>query len=61
MSMECAFWRFPKGNSSNSSGYWSIDGCNKDEGLSDAKATVCRCNHLTHFGILMRVSDDTQV
>ncbi|CAH3148509.1 unnamed protein product [Pocillopora meandrina] len=61
MSMECAFWRFPKGNSSNSSGYWSIDGCNKDEGLSNAEATVCRCNHLTHFGILMRVSDDTQV
>ena len=59
--MECAFWRFPKGNSSNSSGYWSIDGCNKDEGLSDAEATVCRCNHLTHFGIFMRVSDDTQV
>ncbi|PFX28285.1 adhesion G protein-coupled receptor L2-like isoform X2 [Stylophora pistillata] len=61
MSMECAFWRFPEGNAGKSSGYWSTDGCNKDEELSNAAATVCHCHHLTHFGILMRVTDDTEV
>ena len=61
--MECAFWRFPNSNSSssNSSGHWSTDGCHKDEKLSNAKATVCHCNHLTHFAVLMRVTDDTKV
>ncbi|KAJ7379075.1 hypothetical protein OS493_018872 [Desmophyllum pertusum] len=60
MAMECAFWRYSN-SSSNSTGHWSTDGCYKDEKLSDDKATVCHCNHLTHFAVLMRVTDDPKV
>ncbi|KAL9984221.1 hypothetical protein ACROYT_G006494 [Oculina patagonica] len=60
MVMECAFWRYTN-SSDNSTGHWSTDGCHKDEKLSNDKATVCHCNHLTHFAVLMRVSGDTTV
>ena len=48
-------------NASNSIGQWSTDGCHKDEKLSNDNATVCHCNHLTHFAVLMRVTDDKTV
>uniref|UniRef100_A0A8B9YHC4 Adhesion G-protein coupled receptor G6 n=1 Tax=Bos mutus grunniens TaxID=30521 RepID=A0A8B9YHC4_BOSMU len=45
----CAFWDL---NKNESSGFWNTSGCvaHKD---SDANETVCLCNHLTHFGVLM--------
>ncbi|XP_026940711.1 adhesion G-protein coupled receptor G6 isoform X1 [Sagmatias obliquidens] len=45
----CAFWDL---NKNEGSGFWNTSGCvaHKD---SDASETVCLCNHLTHFGILM--------
>ena len=48
-------------STSNSTGHWSTDGCQKDEKLSNDEATVCHCNHLTHFAVLMRVTDDDKV
>uniref|UniRef100_A0A8C9WPT8 Adhesion G-protein coupled receptor G6 n=1 Tax=Scleropages formosus TaxID=113540 RepID=A0A8C9WPT8_SCLFO len=39
----------------NGSGGWSSEGCNVGQG-SDSNRTVCLCNHLTNFGILMDIS-----
>ena len=47
--------------SSNTTGQWSTEGCHKDEQLSSHQATVCHCNHLTHFAVLMRVTDKKEV
>ena len=30
-----------------------MDGCYRNENLSNTTATVCECNHLTHFAILL--------
>lgn len=60
LTMVCAFWRYTN-SLRNSTGYWSTEGCRKDEQLSDETSTVCQCNHLTHFAVLMRVTDDTEV
>ena len=46
---------------SNSTGYWSTEGCHKDKQMSSDRATVCHCNHLTHFAVLMRVTNDKEV
>ncbi len=35
------------------SGQWSTDGCGKNIELSTTFNTVCECNHLTHFSILL--------
>ncbi|XP_057595706.1 adhesion G-protein coupled receptor G6 isoform X6 [Hippopotamus amphibius kiboko] len=45
----CAFWDL---NKNESSGFWNISGCTR-HGDSDKNETVCLCNHLTHFGVLM--------
>ena len=34
-------------------GQWSDRGCNRSENLSNISVTVCECNHLTHFAILL--------
>ena len=34
-------------------GQWSDRGCNRNENLSNTSVTVCECNHLTHFAILL--------
>eukprot|EP00070_Physeter_catodon_P043282 XP_028350176.1 adhesion G-protein coupled receptor G6 isoform X3 [Physeter catodon] len=51
----CAFWDL---NKNEGSGFWNTSGCvaHKD---SDASETVCLCNHLTHFGILMDLQRGT--
>jgi hypothetical protein len=38
-------------------GVWSTEGCILDKNLSNANVSVCRCNHLTHFGILINVGE----
>ena len=34
-------------------GQWSESGCVRNETLSNASTTVCECDHLTHFAILL--------
>ena len=40
---------------SPNSGYWSNDGCHVIS--TNSSHTHCQCNHLTHFAILVRISD----
>ncbi|XP_046845837.1 adhesion G protein-coupled receptor L4-like [Xenia sp. Carnegie-2017] len=53
----CAFIKW-RNESDNSDGVWSTEGCIRDEPLSNTNITVCRCNHLTHFGVLIQVTDE---
>ena len=39
-----------------SAAQWSKDGCSKNENMSNASTTVCECDHLTHFAILLSAS-----
>ena len=39
-----------------SAGQWSDRGCNRNENLSNIYVTVCECNHLTHFAILLNAT-----
>ena len=34
-------------------GEWSNRGCSKADSLSNSSVTVCECDHLTHFAILL--------
>ena len=36
-----------------SAGQWSERGCSRSESLSNTSVTVCECDHLTHFAILL--------
>ncbi|XP_053130190.1 adhesion G-protein coupled receptor G4 isoform X2 [Hemicordylus capensis] len=47
----CVFWDF---NKNNGLGGWNTSGC--DMKYTDRNHTVCNCNHLTHFGVLMDLS-----
>ncbi|KAM5207103.1 adhesion G protein-coupled receptor G3 [Hipposideros larvatus] len=47
MTLTCVFWDVTKG----STGDWSSKGCSTEVG---AKGTVCRCDHLTFFALLLR-------
>ncbi|KAM7145055.1 adhesion G-protein coupled receptor D1 [Macrochelys suwanniensis] len=48
VNLYCAFLDY-----SNGSAMWSIEGCVRDGG--DLNYSVCLCNHLTNFAILMQV------
>ncbi|XP_030261171.1 adhesion G-protein coupled receptor G6 isoform X5 [Sparus aurata] len=48
----CMFWDF---DMNGGDGGWNEEGCNVSAKSSSNK-TVCLCNHLTHFGILMDIS-----
>ena len=37
-------------------GQWSDRGCWRNESLSNSSVTVCECNHLTHFAVLLSAS-----
>ncbi|XP_056199370.1 adhesion G-protein coupled receptor G6 isoform X6 [Falco biarmicus] len=45
----CVFWDM---NKNGGNGGWNPAGCQVD-GKSNENETVCLCNHLTHFGVLM--------
>ncbi|NWX22307.1 AGRG6 protein, partial [Aegotheles bennettii] len=45
----CVFWDM---NKNGGSGAWNPEGCQVDA-ESNENETVCLCNHLTHFGVLM--------
>ncbi|XP_037368699.1 adhesion G-protein coupled receptor G4 [Talpa occidentalis] len=49
--VHCAFWDF--GNN-NGRGGWNSSGCKVKE--TNVNHTVCQCDHLTHFGVLMDLS-----
>ncbi|EDV29095.1 uncharacterized protein TRIADDRAFT_52620 [Trichoplax adhaerens] len=52
---ECVFWNFD--NSYIAGGDWSNYGCRKN--FSNATVTVCHCDHLTHFAVLVQVRNAT--
>ncbi|TSL47662.1 Adhesion G-protein coupled receptor G6 [Bagarius yarrelli] len=45
----CVFWDF---SMENGTGGWNSEGC-QVSAQSNSNKTVCLCNHLTHFGVLM--------
>ncbi|KAL1767077.1 adhesion G-protein coupled receptor G4 [Sigmodon hispidus] len=47
----CAFWDF---DTNNGLGGWNSSGCKVKE--TNVNYTICQCNHLTHFGVLMDLS-----
>ncbi|XP_057573541.1 adhesion G-protein coupled receptor G4 [Hippopotamus amphibius kiboko] len=49
--VQCAFWDF--GNN-NGQGGWNSSGCKVKE--TNVNYTICQCDHLTHFGVLMDLS-----
>ncbi|XP_051868973.1 adhesion G-protein coupled receptor G6 [Pristis pectinata] len=52
----CAFWDLTL---NNGSGGWSTHGCYADP-RSSVSETICLCNHLTHFGVLLDISGTAQ-
>ncbi|TNN34660.1 G-protein coupled receptor 126 [Liparis tanakae] len=48
----CMFWDF---DMNGGAGGWNAAGCRASSGSSSSR-TVCLCDHLTHFGILMDIS-----
>ncbi|XP_051775473.1 adhesion G-protein coupled receptor G6 isoform X2 [Erpetoichthys calabaricus] len=48
----CVFWDF---KANDGSGGWNGDGCRVGP-ESNGNSTVCLCDHLTHFGVLMDIS-----
>ncbi|CAB1342890.1 unnamed protein product [Coregonus sp. 'balchen'] len=48
----CMFWDFTM---KNGSGGWNREGCRVSP-MSNGNKTICLCDHLTHFGILMDIS-----
>ncbi|XP_066558218.1 adhesion G-protein coupled receptor G6 isoform X5 [Amia ocellicauda] len=48
----CVFWDF---TIKNGSGGWNTEGCTVSP-ESNGNQTICLCNHLTHFGVLMDIS-----
>ncbi|XP_022808311.1 adhesion G protein-coupled receptor L4-like isoform X2 [Stylophora pistillata] len=53
----CMFWS----GVSNSLDGFSGNGCHIDSSMSNAEETVCRCNHLTHFAVLVDFSDGPEL
>ncbi|XP_019570218.2 adhesion G-protein coupled receptor G4 [Rhinolophus sinicus] len=49
--VQCAFWDF--GNNDGRGG-WNSSGCKVKE--TNINYTICHCDHLTHFGVLMDLS-----
>ncbi|RDD38518.1 Adhesion G protein-coupled receptor L2 [Trichoplax sp. H2] len=52
---ECVFWEFY--DNYKSTGDWSNYGCTKN--FSNATTTICHCNHLTHFALLVQLTNST--
>ncbi|EHB18424.1 Putative G-protein coupled receptor 112 [Heterocephalus glaber] len=50
----CAFWDF---ETNNGLGGWNSSGCKVKE--TNVNYTICHCDHLTHFGVLMDLSRST--
>ncbi|XP_060947070.1 adhesion G-protein coupled receptor F1-like [Limanda limanda] len=50
----CVFWDTINGS-------WSDTGCRLDKNHSDSNHTLCKCNHLTPFSVLVSKYDTTKV
>ncbi|XP_070539442.1 adhesion G protein-coupled receptor L4-like isoform X2 [Ptychodera flava] len=50
LEQSCSFWR-------NDLRAWSSEGCWQDHDATNLTHTVCRCNHLTNFAILMQYTE----
>ncbi|XP_063811797.1 adhesion G-protein coupled receptor G2 isoform X2 [Pseudophryne corroboree] len=57
-SVKCVFWDFTK---NNGSGGWASDGCTVASRTHTNNETVCNCNHLTSFAILLDVTPNTPI
>ncbi|XP_069837611.1 adhesion G protein-coupled receptor L4 isoform X2 [Dendropsophus ebraccatus] len=53
---KCAFWKYAP---ESLQGEWSTEGCEVE--YSNISHTSCKCNHLTHFAILMSPMSHNQV
>ncbi|KFR16117.1 putative G-protein coupled receptor 112, partial [Opisthocomus hoazin] len=49
--VHCVFWDFQE---NNGLGGWNTSGCEME--YTDMNYTICFCNHLTHFGVLLDLS-----
>ncbi|KFV90882.1 putative G-protein coupled receptor 112, partial [Eurypyga helias] len=49
--VHCVFWDLQK---NNGLGGWNTSGCETE--YTDMNYTICFCNHLTHFGVLLDLS-----
>ncbi|XP_054830240.1 adhesion G-protein coupled receptor G2 [Eublepharis macularius] len=54
LTVRCAFWNFTK---NGGKGGWAYEGCVVKERRTNE--TVCSCNHLTSFGVLLDLSRNT--
>ncbi|XP_041418644.1 adhesion G-protein coupled receptor G4 isoform X15 [Xenopus laevis] len=54
----CVFWDTER---NNGKGGWNTYGCTVVKQESTVNETVCLCNHLTHFGILMDLQRTSQL
>ncbi|XP_072369907.1 adhesion G-protein coupled receptor G6 isoform X1 [Scyliorhinus torazame] len=54
---QCAFWDLTL---NNGSGGWNVRGCRVDS-KSNVNETICLCDHLTHFGVLLDISGTAQL
>ncbi|KAG8540404.1 hypothetical protein GDO81_019368, partial [Engystomops pustulosus] len=54
-SAKCAFWKYAP---ESLQGEWSTEGCEVE--YSNTTHTSCKCNHLTHFAILMSSPNHNQ-
>ncbi|XP_066023418.1 adhesion G-protein coupled receptor G5-like [Pocillopora verrucosa] len=53
----CMFW---SGSSNRSEGF-SEEGCHVVTSKSNSEETVCSCNHLTHFAVLLDYDGSTKL
>lgn len=51
----CAFWDIKRSNDDDIDGDWSTAGCKTVS--TNRTHTVCRCNHLTNFAVLMDITN----
>jgi len=46
---------------SNGIGLWSTKGCDVDSAASNETHSVCKCDHLTNFAVLMQIKLDSDL
>lgn len=56
----CVWWDFTAGGV-NSTGLWSTKGCDVDTAASNKTHSVCKCDHLTNFAVLMQIKSDSDL
>ncbi|XP_071042770.1 adhesion G protein-coupled receptor L2 isoform X1 [Parasteatoda tepidariorum] len=49
----CVFLNYTNKDRNSRYGIWDISGCDVDNGTNDPNFTICVCNHMTNFAVLM--------